>query len=188
MYEHFHCPHWTLYVVAPAYMEAAVEALKVQDNRNHWFNIPQDRAAGLEQTVGWDKGDWYSGGLSADSAGAPMEIYLRWESLVEPQTYSWTFTVPESIRQKMAQKEWATWQGKTEQFCRHNMVIGVAPGGRTIVWLDGSVLSRVEVARGKAEVEPLGSGQGWGKGYAYPLSDEAKKYIKEHGVPYGSWN
>jgi hypothetical protein len=65
----------------------------------------------------------------------------------------------------------------------------VAPGGRTIVWISGIALTpAIEVMRGKAEVEPLGPWQGRGKEYAYPLSDKAKQYVEEHGIPYGSWD
>jgi hypothetical protein len=46
----------------------------------------------------------------------------------------------------------------------------------------------VKVARAKAEIEPLGPGQGKNQGrYAYPVSEKTKRYIDKFGIPYGSW-
>ncbi|WP_275666962.1 DUF2931 family protein [Dyella terrae] len=127
------------------------------------------------------------GGTTIDSAGAPMQVFVRWQSLAEPQTYRWQFTVPASVRQALVKQEAITWRGRAETSCRQNISIGVAPGGRTVVWINGIGMPAVEVMRGQAEVEPLGPWQGRGKEYAYPLSGPAKQYIQEHGIPYGSW-
>ncbi|WP_157956523.1 DUF2931 family protein [Dyella sp. C11] len=181
------CGHWAMGVVAPNHMEAWVETLEVKDDRGRWVKIPQGVVGELAQTEGWDNGRWMADRTIIDSAGAPMEVFIRWQSLAEPQTYSWQFTVPEAMRQALVKKETFQWNGKSETTCRNDIAIGVAPGGRVVVWVSGTSLSRVEILRDYAEVEALGPGQGWGKGYAYPLSDEAKKYIEEHGIPYDSW-
>ena len=182
------CSHWSVVVVAPKYLEAWVEDLEVKDDRGYWVQIPQGVVSGLGQTAGWDNGEWYSGGPRLDSAGAPMEVSVRWQSLAEPQTYKWRFTVPESMRQALVKKEPSLFRGKTELACRSDIAIGVAPGGRTIVWIAGGALPRVEVMRGKAEVEPLGPYQGFSKGKYRPMHELARKYVEEHGIPYGSWD
>jgi len=185
------CPHWSLDVAAPRYMEAWVEDLEVKDDRGYWLQIPMGVVGEFAQTTGWPPPNRVggSGGSTPSSAGLPMEVSLRWQSLAEPQTYTWHFIVPESLRQAMAKKEPTVWLGKPSQGCRSDITVGVAPGGRTIVWISGIALTpAIEVMRGKAEVEPLGPWQGRGKEYAYPLSDKAKQYVEEHGIPYGSWD
>jgi len=185
---YFNCMHWGIGVSAPRHMEAWVEELDVKDDRGLWVLMRRGVVGELGTTVGWDDGDWAANTISIQSAGAPMEVYIRWQSLAEPQTYTWHFIVPESVRQALTRREQVKpWYGPPETSCRNDIVIGVAPGGRTIVWNEGNGFPHLEVMRGQAEVELLGPGQGWGKGYAYPLSDEAKQYIEEHGIPYDSW-
>jgi hypothetical protein len=185
------CPHWSLDVEAPIYMEAWVEDLVVKDDRGYWSQIPQGMASSLGQTAGWPPPYRVLGSGSArlDSTGLPMEVSLRWQSLAEPQTYTWHFIVPESLRQAMAKKEPTVWLGKPSQGCRSDITVGVAPGGRTIVWISGIALTpAIEVMRGKAEVEPLGPYQGFSKGKYRPMHEPARKYVEEHGIPYGSWD
>ncbi|ULU25330.1 DUF2931 family protein [Dyella terrae] len=122
------CHHWSLGVYTPSYMEAWVEALQVTDDRGRTVEIPQGMATEFGQTEGWS-GRGGTGGASIDSAGAPMEVFVRWQSLAEPQTYRWQFTVPNSMRQALVKQEAITWQGHTETSCRHMISIGVAPRG-----------------------------------------------------------
>jgi len=117
-----------------------------------------------------------------------MEIYVRWQSLVEPQTYRWTFMVSERLRRALVEQEPVVWQGKKEMSCRANIAIGVAPGGRVVVWNAGFGFQPVEVMRGQAEVEPLGPDQGKYGGRYVRISDDAKQYVEERGIPYGSWD
>ncbi|HTV86375.1 MAG TPA: DUF2931 family protein [Dyella sp.] len=181
------CDHWSMGVLAPGYMEAWVEDLEVRDDRGRWVQMPQGMAGDMGQTVGWDP----KGGVAGQtlySAGAPMEVYVRWQSLAEAQTYRWHFTISESLRQALVKQEPVVFLGKAGNSCRSNITIGVAPGGRTIVWNSGFGFETAVVMYGQGEVEPLGPWQGKGKEYAYPLSDKAKQYVQEHGIPYGSWD
>ncbi|ULU25332.1 DUF2931 family protein [Dyella terrae] len=180
------CRHWSMMVGAPRFMEAWVETLEVTDDRGRTVVIPQGMAGSLGQTVGWD-GLGGAGGTTIDSAGAPMQVFVRWQSLAEPQTYRWQFTVPASVRQALVKQEAITWRGRAETSCRQNISIGVAPGGRTVVWINGIGMPAVEVMRGQEEVEPLGPDQGQHGGRYVRFSDQAKQYVEEHGIPYGSW-
>ena len=45
----------------------------------------------------------------------------------------------------------------------------------------------IEVFRAQAAVEPKGPYQGQSNGEYYFLSEQAKTYIEQHGIPYGSW-
>jgi hypothetical protein len=184
------CPHWSIRVYAPDHMETWIEALYVKDDHERWVQIPQGLAGQLPETAGWSDLKGGGGGPRFLDASAPREIYVRWQSLVEPQTYSWRVTVPESMRQLLVKREMGKvwYKPQPEMACRSDITVGVAPGGHTILWVDGQGLASVEITRGHGTVEPLGPGQGWGKGYAYPISDDAKKYIKEHSIPYDSWH
>ncbi|GAB2801902.1 DUF2931 family protein [Dyella kyungheensis] len=183
------CPHWAITTVSPRHMEAWIETLYVKDSHGSWLHIPQGVVGELPDTVGWSGLHYGGGGPQFLDAGAPMEIYVRWQSLVEPQTYNWRFTVPESMRQMLLKRELGKvwYKPRPEMACRSDITVGVAPGGHAILWVDGQGLASVEITRGQATVEPLGPGQGWGKGYAYPPSEDAKKYVEEHGIPYESW-
>ena len=186
---YFNCMHWGIGVVSPSYMEAWVEELKVKDDRSLWVVMPVGVVGELGTTVGWDSGGWGAGMARIGSAGAPMEVYIRWQSLAEPQTYTWHFVVPESVRQALTRREPVKpWYGPPQMSCRTDIVIGVAPGGRTIVWNEGNGFPHLEVMRGQAEVERLGPDQGKYGGRYVRISDEAKQYIEEHGIPYGSWD
>ncbi|WP_430388160.1 DUF2931 family protein [Dyella sp. 20L07] len=182
------CGPWAVRVFAPGYMEAWVEALDVKDDRGDVYDLREGMAGELGQVAGWGYVGGGGGTPHPSTAGAPVEMYLRWQSLAEPQTYTWHFAVSEELRRSLVKKELGTWMGKPEVGCRDSIAISVAPGGRVVVWNAGLGFEPVEVMRGQADVEPLGPGQGWGKGYAYPLSDKAQQYVNEHGIPYGSWD
>lgn len=183
------CPHWGMSVVAPKYMEAWVEALYVKDDRGAWINVSGGMAGELGQAAGWDNGAWAGNSDKVESAGAPMEVYVRWQSLAEPQTYKWRFPVSESVRKALLKQELVKpWYGPAEMSCRSNITIGVAPGGRAIVWNDGFGFQRTEILRGQAEVEPLGPYQGFSKGKYRPMHEPARKYVEKHGIPYGIWD
>ncbi|WP_109125961.1 DUF2931 family protein [Dyella sp. C11] len=181
------CHHWAIEAVAPRYMEAWIETLEVKDAKGRWVKIPQGVVGELGQAAGWSNLQGGGGGPRFDWAEAPMEVFVRWQSLVEPQTYSWQFTVPETMRQALVKQERVTWRGQTQMSCRSDITLGVAPGGHTIVWLVGIGFEPMEILRGKAEAEPLGPDQGQHEGRYVRLSDEAKKYVEEHGIPYDSW-
>jgi hypothetical protein len=67
------------------------------------------------------------------------------------------------------------------------LVINLAPGGIAKVWVRGSCLTPIEVIRVKGVIDPRGPYEGKSGGKYDSLSDESKAYVKEFGVPYGSW-
>jgi len=169
-------------------MESWIEALEVRDERGGVFNIPQGMAEELDQVAGWGRvGPGANTGVYI-RMGSPVEIYVRWQSLAESQTYRWHFTVPESVRKALTTELPMTWNGKEVRGCRTNITVGVAPGGRVVVWNAGFGFQPVEVMRGQAEVEPLGPYQGFSNGRYRPMHESARQYVEEHGIPYGSWD
>ncbi|WP_199099583.1 DUF2931 family protein [Dyella sp. ASV21] len=181
------CEHWSIGVVAPKHMEAWAEAVYVKDVQDRWVRMAAGVVGELGETEGWDSGRWLADRDSNPQADAPKEIYIRWQSLVEPQAYYWHFEVPETMRQQLVKREPAVWQGRAERVCRSNIAVGVAPGGRTVVWLAGGGLPRVEIQRGQAIVVPEGPDLGRFGGRYVRMDDKTKQYLETHRIPYGSW-
>jgi hypothetical protein len=138
---------------------------------------------GWPDRVGWGAGKYVKG------ADLPKQIYVRWQSLVEPQTYHTRIDIPESTRKVMRRGERAfcRFTGKTEVQYRKAIVIGLAPGGIAKVWVTGPCLDPIEVTRVQAKVDPTGPYDGKSGGKYRQLSPTSKAYVEKFGVPYGSW-
>ncbi|MDH0747639.1 DUF2931 family protein [Pseudomonas sp. GD03842] len=122
-------------------------------------------------------------------ADLPRQIYVRWQSKVEPQTYHTRIDIPESVRNIMRKKEkvFCRFTGKNEEQYREAIVIGLAPGGIAKVWVTGPCLSPITVTKVQAKVDPVGPWDGNSNGVYDPISAESQAYIEKFGVPYGSW-
>jgi len=119
----------------------------------------------------------------------PERIFLRWQSLVEPQAYKIRIPIPQWVRDEMIRPERVFCEGSKEwkRDYRKMITLGMAPGGIVKVWVGGACLDFKEIGRFQAEVEPLGPYRnGSGVYYRAPLP-EAQAYIDKHGIPYGSW-
>ncbi|MFN3767012.1 MAG: DUF2931 family protein [Ectopseudomonas guguanensis] len=184
--------YWRLGFLAPDYMEVWVETADVEDIRGQKFfnvgsgtvsvHLPKDgsgNARGWGERFGWGAGRYVNG------ADLPKRLYVRWQSLAEPQTYSTIVEIPERARQLMSER--------LEKPCptiayRHALAIGLAPGGVIRGWVMSTCDDPIEVFRAQAAVEPKGPSQGKTNGqYALPLEPESRAYIEQHGIPYGSW-
>lgn len=123
-------------------------------------------------------------------ADLPKRIFVRWQSIVEPQTYRAWVDIPEEARQlmlKSVNQRCAKTPDQTATYIS-SVYLGLAPGGAIQVWVRDSCHHPVEVAKAQAEIEPLGPSQGKTQGrYAYPVSEKSKRYIEKFGIPYGSW-
>ena len=129
---------------------------------------------------GWGAGRYVTG------ADLPRKIYVRWQSLVEPQTYSATLEIPERARKLMLTKAESTVvPGKKDW--RLGLAIGLAPGGWVKVWVMGPVGEPIEVLCTRAEVEAKGPYRGLSGGRHRPLSPRALAYVQAHPIPYDSW-
>jgi hypothetical protein len=188
---------WFLGFSAPAYMEVWIETADVVDIQERVFrgagggiaSVPkppnnQGTAKGWVSSNGAGKGRYVTG------ADLPRLIYVRWQSLAEPQTYEAYIVIPESAREIMRKPEKAFCRFGAEWITesRDNIGIGLAPGGIAKVWLGGACLNAIEIARVTGTVNKLGPSQGKNEGrYALPLSPESKAYIEKFGIPYDSW-
>jgi hypothetical protein len=184
--------YWRLGFLAPDYMEVWVETADVEDIRGRKFfhvgsgivavRTPSNNrgnAAGWGERFGWGAGRYVSG------ADLPKRIYVRWQSLAEPQTYRIILDIPERARQLMSER--LDPPCETSAY-RHALAIGLAPGGVVKGWVTSSCGKPIEVFQAQAEIEPKGPSQDKTNGqYALPLEPESQTYIEQHGIPYGSW-
>ncbi|KAE9643473.1 DUF2931 family protein [Pseudomonas sp. PB106] len=194
---------WGVRIYAPDYMEIQIEAVVAVDMDDRVFaNIgsgvagqryPNFFIAGVSeklegQPAGWPKNP---AGRGRRTLGAklPKAIYVRWQSLVEPQTYHVVIPIPDSTRALMLEKEETRcWPGSTVKTqYRKWLTVGLAPGGIAKVWARSSCLSAIEVLRVQGVIHPKGPMDGQA-GFKYrKLHEESRAYIERFGIPYGSW-
>ncbi|QOD91354.1 DUF2931 family protein [Lysobacter sp. CW239] len=184
---------WYLGFSAPPYMEVWVETADVEDMTGRIFT----RAGSGTVSIGYagDPAQWQaprSMGAGKYVAGAdlPRRIYVRWQSLVEPQTYRVILEIPESARELMRTKtESRAIPGKWDY--QNVVAIGLLPGGAIKVMVRSPGGLPIEVLCQQAEVEPKGPSQGLTGGrYAYSfekLELKTQQYLKTRAIPYDSW-
>ncbi|MCY1308341.1 hypothetical protein D9M70_583410 [compost metagenome] len=144
-------------------------------------STPEDlsgNATGWKPRLGWGAGRY------VDGADLPKRIYVRWQSLAEPQTYRVVLEIPEQARQLMVEK--LTPPCPYSSY-REALMIGLAPGGMVRGWVKSTCGESIEILRAEAEVEPKGPYNGTSEGQHRPLSEVSRAYIEKHGIPYGSW-
>ena len=181
-------PAWYIGLAAPEHMEVWVETVDVLDQRGlAFFRVHGGVASYTGKVEGWHQG----GGKSKpiNNVDLPAQIFLRWQSLVEPQAYKARIPIPQWVRAEMVRPERVYCRGSKEWIdgYRFSIALGMAPGGIVKVWVGGPCLGFTEVGRYQAEVEPLGPYRGASKDKYISLEPENKAYVEQHGIPYGSW-
>ena len=187
-------PSWYLGFVAPDYMDVWLETADVTDVRGVTFTEAMQGTVSIWQPAD-GKGDptrelgpYILGAGVSLPLELPQRLFVRWQSLAEPQTYRTTVEIPESARELMRKRERVNCPitGWTDEY-RDTLAVMLAPGGIVKVWVSGSCFPAIPVARVQAEVEPLGPYGGKSGGRYRPLEPAAKAYLKKHEIPYGSW-
>jgi hypothetical protein len=182
--------YWRLGFLAPDHMEAWVETADVEDIRGQQFfragsgtvsvHLPVD---GSGNATSWRK--TWGKGRHVPGVDLPKRIYVRWQSLAEPQTYRVILEIPERARKLMSER--LDPPCRTSKY-RHVLALGLAPGGVVRGWVMSTCGEPIEILRAQAEIEPKGPSQGKTDGrYALPLEPSSNAYIKKYGIPYGSW-
>jgi hypothetical protein len=196
---------WRLGFFAPDYMEVWVETANAVDIKERVFrgagggvvSIGYPTAfSGKEipntfkgNPKGWPKRPGWGAGRYVMGADLPRLIYVRWQSLVEPQTYEAYIEIPESVRAIMrkGEKAYCNADDKWITDYREAISIGLAPGGIAKAWVLGPCLPPIEIARVEATVDPRGPYEGKSGGRHRPLSATSKAYVEKYGIPFGSW-
>lgn len=137
--------------------------------------------------IGWNRHPGWGAGRDVTGAALPRRIYVRWQSLVEPQTYKAILEIPERARQLMLRKTTSTVY-PYEQVYQRALSFELVPGGWIKVWVMSAASVPVEVLCQKAEVEPKGPDLGMHGGRYVTLPVKSKEYVASHPVPYGSWS
>jgi hypothetical protein len=190
---------WGIAVGAPSYMEMWIESVDVIDKRGLVFERVYAGVGSISSPpnnkgnpIGWPKSP---GGSTKPISGVdlPEIIFVRWQSLVEPQTYNVRINIPLWVREEMVKpREVPDCSRKIPRPMKIEyldaITIGLAPGGIAKVWLNGGCLEPIEIGRFVGAISKLGPDMGKNNGrYAYPLTPESKAYIEKFGIPYGSW-
>jgi hypothetical protein len=187
-------PWWSLDFMGPSYMIGVVEHSAVEDVNGKLINQPGGPALGTgtpsldtESARGWR--GMVGNLVPVTGAALPNRIYVRWQSVVEPQTYQAWIDIPEETRQLMHSSTHRRCAKTPEKNARYtaSMVLGLAPGGVVQVWVRNSCRTPIKVTRAQGEVVPLGPRLGKSGGNYYPQSEKSKRYIEKYGIPYGSW-
>lgn len=188
---------WRLGFLAPSYMDVWIETADAVDIHDRVNRRAMSGVAAILTPAnnsgdprGWPELPGVGAGKHVIGADLPRLIYVRWQSLAEPQTYEVYIPISSETRQQMLKPEQAYCRGssKPKRDYRKALTIGLAPGGVAKAWIMGPCLRPVEVARVEGEVVKLGPSQGLNQGrFALPLALESKAYIESHGIPFGSW-
>jgi hypothetical protein len=188
---------WHIGLLAPNYMEAWIETVDVVDQRGLVFQRVHGGLPAMQSPPnhkgnpkGWPKRPGSGAGKDLPGIDLPEIIFIRWQSLAEPQTYNVRINIPAWVREEMLkpQRGYCYLTGKlTDGKYRLNIIVGLAPGGIAKTWLSGPCLDPIEISREEGAIAKAGPYEGKSNGEYYFLSDEAKNYIKTYGIPYGSW-
>ncbi|CAI8763080.1 DUF2931 family protein [Pseudomonas sp. IT-P253] len=187
---------WYLGFFARNYMEVWIETADAVDIHDRVFRRAMSGVAAINTPKnlkgnprGWPDVPAAGAGKHVLGAGLPRLIYVRWQSLVEPQTYEAYIPISEATRQAMIKGErvYCDFDGKWITDYRYMLTIGLAPGGVTKTWIGGPCLLPIEVARTVGTVVKEGPYDGTSGGRHRPLSETSKAYVEKYGVPYGSW-
>ncbi|GLQ50524.1 DUF2931 family protein [Dyella flava] len=180
---------WYLGFQAPARMEVWLETADIEDTQGKILVGMMQGTVALayhDNPEGW--GDRIPSGKGRDiyNAGLPKRIYVRWQSLVEPQTYHAIIDIPDQARRIMLTDIPPDKPGGLSG-TRRFLSIGLAPGGWIKAWLLGPGSPPVEVLCMRAQIEPKGPYQGHYNGEYVRLNPEIQDYLKTHTIPYDSW-
>ena len=187
---------WRLGFSAPNYMEVRIETADVIDVQGQVYRRAMSGTAAIQtppnnggDPKGWPENPGWGKGKYVTGADLPKKIYVRWQSLVEPQTYKMVIEIPESTRELMRREEkvFCAFDGKFITDYREALVVNLAPGGIAKVWVLGPCLPPIEVTTVKAEIDPRGPYEGKSGGKYDSLTDVSKAYVEKFGVPYDSW-
>ncbi len=103
---------WRLGLFAPNYMEVWIETADAVDVQDRVFRRAMNGVAAINTPKnlkgdprGWPTRPGAGAGKQVLGADLPRLIYVRWQSLAEPQTYEAYIVIPEATRRAMVKPE-----------------------------------------------------------------------------------
>lgn len=190
---------WSISMLTPNYMDVWIESVDVIDKRGLVFErvysgtVAMRSPANNAGNPAWPSLERVGSGKSKSMPGIdlPEFIYVRWQSLVEPQTYNVRINIPQWVRDEMLKPNEVADCGRKDKRLivdyRELITIGLAPGGIAKAWLQGPCLDPVEIGSFEGKINKAGPYDGTSGGKHRPLSEVSKAYIEQFGIPYGSW-
>jgi len=188
---------WEIGLLAPNYMEVWVESVDVLDQRGYAYERVHGGTSSIQNPpenkgnpVGWPARPGVGATRPMRGIDLPYYIFVRWQSLVEPQTYNVRIDIPEWVRKEMVtgHPAYCRFDGKNITGYRYAITLGLAPGGIAKAWLTGACLEPIEIGRFEGVVEPKGPYGGKSGGEYYrPPSEHAQHYLDTHSIPFESW-
>ncbi len=187
---------WYVGAWAPDYMEVWIETVDVIDRRGLVYERVHGGVASIHRPPnnqgnprGWPERPGGGAGRRMTGIDLPEFIFVRWQSLVEPQTYNVRIDIPEWVREEMLtpHEAYCRYDGQTIVGYRENIGIGLAPGGIAKAWVLGPCLEPIEIGRFVGKINPRGPYGATSEGRHRPLTEISREYIETHGIPYDSW-
>ncbi|SEL26990.1 Protein of unknown function [Atopomonas hussainii] len=181
---------WFLGFGAPDYMEVWLEDVQFKDVQG---DVNFRAGGGVVSMVsplgnagephGWNKLVGIGSGRYMFGYDLPDRIFVRWQSMAEPQAYKVAVNVTDEMREAMRKPLDVECRYKP---VRNKLGLHLAPGGIVRVVQGGTCIRATEVMRLQAEVVEEGPWLGKSSKY-HSLSPAAKEYIEKYGIPYDSW-
>src|SRR5690606_3128027 len=173
--------HWNLRLAAPTHYDVWLINAHLEKSGVRSWRAP----------LGGYTGCCWAGPHGPVGSGGEMDpfpnlIALHWFSFAEQKYYSTLIRVPSDLPERMREPVEHWYPDGTSDFkARRTLVLGLAPGGKVVVWLMSQRMNAVEVIRVPA-VEVPGDPEDFAALTESYLEDHGD-YLKEHGVPLEGW-
>ena len=187
---------WEVGLLAPNYMEVWVESVDVLDQRGEGYFDVHGGLASIQKPPnnrgdprGWPDRPGAGKAMPMTGIDLPKNIFVRWQSLAEPQTYRVRISIEDWVRAEMLTPYpgYCRLNDTHIQGYRNIITIGLAPGGIAKLWLIGPCLEPIEIGRFEGMINPNGPYDGTSEGRHRPLSPASKAYVESHEIPFDSW-
>ena len=157
---------WFVGTMAPDYMDTWVESIDVVDRRGLVYEDVSGGVSSMRRPpdlhgkpAGWLERAGRGAGRHLNGIDLPDLIFVRWQSLVEPQTYNARIRIPLWVHEEMLKphRAYCHFDGReVDGLYRDSITLGLAPGGIVKVWLTGPCLPSIEITRFQASVSKDG--------------------------------
>ncbi|KKO08037.1 hypothetical protein LCGC14_0047310 [marine sediment metagenome] len=160
---------WEIGLITPNYMEVWVESVDVVDQRGFAYERVHGGTSSIQNPPGnrgnpsgWPKRPGAGKSRPMEGIDLPEHIFVRWQSLAEPQTYNARVDVPDWVRHEMIipRDAYCRFDGKNIQDYRKVITLGLAPGGIVKAWLNGDCSDPMEIGRFEGSIVPEGPSGG----------------------------